>query len=222
MPQCYRNVPVIIIPLSRWKTPYRLRSVRGGRAYIALSTDNVTSTHAELLSNGQHISIKFSATSSGVQEMEQIAVWFSSCSCRLTAVGTVSSWFKASPGMCMWHAVGDLTGRHDLLPASDYTAYRSPWALSWFTSVFSPKLHFFFCPSSLYFPFFLSRAVFSMYPLIQLLAFHCIIVLVSFQFPGIQKFLVQSFSPDTIIFLLLALVAADPNLFESIIVKCVC
>lgn len=203
------------------KNPYRLRSVLGGRAYIALSTDNVTSTHAELLSNGWHISIKFSATSSDVHEMEQIAVWFSSCSCRLSAVGTVSSWFKASPGMCMWPAVGDLTGRHDLLPASDYTAYRSPWALSWFTPVFLPKLHFFFSPSSSYFLFFLNRAVFSMYPLLQLLAFHYIIVLGSFQFPGIQKFLVQSFSPDTTIFLLLVLATAYPNLFESIIGKCI-
>lgn len=121
-----------------------LRSVLGGRACIAFSTDNVSSTHAELLPDNRHISIKLSATCSCAQEVEQISVWFSSCSCGLTAVGTVSSWFKASPGMCTWPALGELTGRHDLLPTPDYTACRSPWAFSWFTSVFSPKLHFFF------------------------------------------------------------------------------
>lgn len=61
---------------------------------------------------------------------------------------------------------------------------------------------FFFCPSSSYFLFFLKRPVCS-YPcilLLQLLAFHYIIVLGSFQFAGIQKFLIKSFSPGTIIF----------------------
>lgn len=179
-----------------------LRSVLGGRVCIAFSADSVSSPRAELPPDSRHISIKFSATCSCVQEMEQIAVWFSSCSCGLTAAGTVSSWFKASPGMSTWPALGELTGRHDLLPAPDYTASRSPWAFSWFTSAFSPKLQgFFFCPSSSYF-LFLNRSVFS-HPcilLLQWLAFHYIIVLGSFEFAGIPKFLFKSFSPDIIIF----------------------
>lgn len=51
-----------------------LRSVLGGRASIAFFTDNASATHAELLPDSQHISIKFSATYSCVQEIEQIAV----------------------------------------------------------------------------------------------------------------------------------------------------
>lgn len=71
-------------------------------------------------------------------------VWFSWCSRGSSAAGTASSWFKASPGMCTWPAPGELTGRHDLLSAPDYTvASRSPWAFWGFTSVLSPQLHFF-------------------------------------------------------------------------------
>lgn len=144
MPQRYRKVPIIIIiPSGRcWTPPCWGQCLEADPTLPSPLT--ASSTHAELLPDSWHISIKFSATCSCVQEMEQIAVWFSSCSCGLTAVGTVSSWFKASPGMCTWPAVGELTGNHDLLPAPDYTASRSPWALSWFTSVFSPKLPIFF------------------------------------------------------------------------------
>lgn len=111
-------------------------------------------------------------------------MWFSSCSCSLPAVGTVSSWFKASPDMCTWLAVGELTGRHEDIK------------LPWFTSVFSPKLlFFFFWLSSSYFLFSLNRSVFShlCILLLQLLTFHYIIVLHSFQFAGIQKFLIKIF-----------------------------
>lgn len=135
MPHCYRKVDI---------NSSLLRSVLGGRACIAFSTDKISSTHAELLPDSWHISIKSTATCNCVQELEQIAVWFSSCSRGSAAAGTASSWFKASPGMRTWPALGELTGRHDLLPAPDYTAAsRSPWALWWFTSVLSPKLHFF-------------------------------------------------------------------------------
>lgn len=133
-------------------------------------------------------------------------MWFSWCSRGSRAAGTASSWFRASPGMGTWPAPGEITGRHDLLPCSpapDYTAAsRSPWALWWFTPVFSPKLFFFFflCPSSSHI-LFLNRSVFS-HPcilLLYLLAFHYIIVLGSFQFAGIQTCLIKSSSTDIII-----------------------
>lgn len=215
MPQSYRNVSVIKFHQVDPNSPL-LRSVLGGRACIAFSTDNISSTHAELLPDSWHISIKSSATCNCVQELEQIAVWFSSCSCGSAAAGTASSWFKASPGMWMWPALGELTGRHDLLPAPDYTAAsRSPWALCWFTSVLSP--FFFSCLSSSYILFFFNRSVLT-HPcilLLHLLAFHYIIVLCSFQFAGIQTCLIKSFSPDIIIS------GCLPNFFECIIVKCI-